>query len=40
MLLSHTADDVAAVVLVPVPYVQQQVGAVGVRHVSWLGAER
>lgn len=33
-----TADDVAAVVLVTVPYVQQQVGAVGVGPVSGLGA--
>lgn len=28
----------ASVVLVTVPYVQQQVGAVGVWPVSWLGA--
>lgn len=33
-----TADNVTAVVLVSVPYVQQQVGAVGVGPVSQLGA--
>lgn len=37
--LQRTADDVAAVVLVPVPYVQQQVGAVQVGPVSWLEAD-
>lgn len=36
--LRHTADDVAAVVLVPVSHVQQQVGAVRVGSVSGLGA--
>lgn len=36
--LWHTADDVAVVVLVPVSYVQQQVGAVGVGPVSGLRA--
>lgn len=39
MFLAPTANDVTAVVLVSVPYVQQQVGAVGVRPVSRLRAE-
>lgn len=38
--LWHTADDVAAVVLLPVSYVQQQVGAVRVGPVSGLRANR
>lgn len=39
MFLAPTANDVTAVILVSVPYVQQQVGAVGVRPVSRLRAE-
>lgn len=39
-LRPHTADDVALVVLLPLPYVQQQVGAVGVGPVSRQGAHR
>lgn len=39
-LRPHTADDVALVVLLPLPYVQQQVGAVRVGPVSRQGAHR
>lgn len=36
--MTPTGDDVAAVVLLAVPYVQQQVGTVRVGTVSRLGA--
>lgn len=39
-LRPRTADDVALVVLLPLSYVQQQVGAVGVGPVSCQGAHR
>lgn len=35
---SPTANDVAAVILVTISHIQQQVGAIGVGPVSWLWA--